>query len=142
MLYIADVGQSLWEEVHVVPANRAAVNYGWNVMEGTHCYGASTCNQSGLDIPVLEYGHNEGCSITGGFVYRGRAIAGIRGHYFYSDYCTGFLRSFRYADGTATQQRTWNVGSIGAVLSFGEDDSGELYVLSANGTVYKIASSE
>jgi hypothetical protein len=140
LLYIADVGQGLWEEVHVVPANRGAVNYGWSVMEGNHCYAATSCNRSGLDVPALEYGHGEGCSVTGGFVYRGAAIPGIRGLYFYSDYCAGFLKSFRYANGAATEQRTWNVGSLGAVLSFGEDAAGELYILSGNGTVYRMAS--
>lgn len=109
-------------------------------MEGTHCYDATTCDQSGLDIPVLEYGHTDGnCSITGGFVYRGSAIPGLRGHYFYSDVCTGFLRSFKYANGEATEQKTWNVGVLGAVLSFGEDAAGELYILSANGTAYRIS---
>jgi glucose/arabinose dehydrogenase len=139
MLYIADVGQNQWEEIHAVPATRAGVNYGWNVMEGNHCYGASSCSQAGLDLPVLEYDHGDGCSITGGFVYRGAAIPGIRGHYFYSDYCSGFLRSFRLVNGAATDKRDWSVGSIGSILSFGEDASGELYVLSANGIVYKLA---
>jgi hypothetical protein len=115
------------------------VNYGWNVMEGNHCYGSSSCSQAGLDLPVLEYDHGDGCSITGGFVYRGAAIPGIRGHYFYSDYCSGFLRSFRLVNGAATDKRDWSVGSIGSILSFGEDASGELYVLSANGIVYKLA---
>ena len=117
MLYIADVGQNRWEEIHAVPATRAGVNYGWKIMEGRHCFGSGACNQSGLDIPVLEYGRAEGCSITGGFVYRGAAIPGIRGHYFYSDYCTGFLKSFRLVNGAAAQQQTWGVGSIGSVLS-------------------------
>ena len=140
MLYIADVGQGAWEEVDVVPAARAGVNYGWRIMEGKHCYNPSSgCNQTGLEMPVLEYGHGEGCSITGGFVYRGSAISAIRGHYFYSDYCSGFLKSFRLANGAATDTRTWTVGSIGGVLSFGEDSAGELYVLSDNGTVYKLS---
>jgi len=137
LLYIGDVGQNAWEEVDVVTANRAGVNYGWVTMEGKHCYNATTCNQSGLEIPVLEYSHSDGCSITGGFVYRGSAIPAIQGHYFYSDYCTGFLKSFKYAAGAATIQHTWDVNP-GSVLSFGEDSQGELYILSANGTVYRI----
>ncbi|HMC55254.1 MAG TPA: PQQ-dependent sugar dehydrogenase, partial [Gemmatimonadaceae bacterium] len=139
-LYIGDVGQNAWEEVDVVAVNRAGVNYGWVTMEATHCYNATSCNQTGLELPVLEYDHGQGCSITGGFVYRGTAIPGIRGHYFYSDYCTGFLRSFRYAGGAATDQKTWSVGDPGSVLSFGEDSQGELYVLSASGTVYRLVS--
>jgi len=139
MLYIGDVGQGAWEEVDVVPATLAGVNYGWVIMEGKHCYNAATCNQNGLDLPVLEYGHSEGCSITGGYVYRGNAIPAIRGHYFYSDYCTSFLKSFRLANGAATEAHTWTIGSIGGVLSFGEDSAGELYVLSDDGTVYRIS---
>ncbi|HEU4996246.1 MAG TPA: PQQ-dependent sugar dehydrogenase [Gemmatimonadaceae bacterium] len=140
LLYIADVGQNAWEEVHVVPATTAGVNYGWNTMEGMHCYNATTCNQSGLNIPVIEYSHSDGrCSITGGFVYRGNALPGLRGHYFYSDYCVGFLRSFRYSNGAATETREWSIGDVGQVLSFGQDSQGELYILSANGTVYRLS---
>ncbi|HKK28044.1 MAG TPA: PQQ-dependent sugar dehydrogenase [Gemmatimonadota bacterium] len=138
LLYIADVGQSDWEEVDVVPADSAGVNYGWSVMEGDHCYSSSSCDRTGLEPPVLEYGHDEGCSITGGLVYRGQAMADLQGTYFYSDYCSGFLRSFRYESGSVGEERSWDVGDLGGVLSFGRDDAGELYVLSANGTVYRL----
>jgi glucose/arabinose dehydrogenase len=138
-VYIADVGQSAWEEVDVAPLAQGGQNYGWNVMEGMHCYNASTCNQSGLTLPVAEYSHSDGCSITGGYVYRGSIIPGIVGQYFYSDYCSGFLRSFTYDDSSAQNQKTWDVGDLGNVLSFGQDNAGELYVLSASGTVYQIA---
>jgi glucose/arabinose dehydrogenase len=138
LLYVADVGQSRWEEIHVVAANRAAVNYGWRLLEGSECYGAATCNAQGLERPVVEYSHAEGCSVTGGAPYRGRLIAGIAGHYFYSDFCTGFLRSFRYENGQAVDQRSWDVGDLGSVLSFGVDAAGELYILSANGRVYRL----
>lgn len=137
-LYVADVGQNQWEEIHVVPTARPGVNYGWSVMEGDHCYAAATCTSEGLDRPVAEYSHDEGCSITGGFVYRGTRMPGIQGHYFYSDYCTGFLRSLRYEGGRAVDARSWEVGDMGSVLSFGEDAAGELYVLSANGRVYRL----
>jgi glucose/arabinose dehydrogenase len=140
-LYIADVGQNAWEEVNVVPATRSGMNYGWNIEEGNHCYGSRSCNTAGLQPPALEYGHADGCSITGGFVYRGRAIPAARGLYFYSDYCTGFLRSFRNANGIATERHDWRVTSLGSVLSFGEDATKELYVLSANGTVYRLTGS-
>jgi glucose/arabinose dehydrogenase len=138
LLYVADVGQNRWEEISVVAANRPGVNYGWRVLEGSECYNAATCNSQGLEGPVVEYSHAEGCSVTGGAVYRGSLIPGIVGHYFYSDYCTGFLRSFRYANGQALDRREWNVGPLGSVLSFGEDSAGELYVLSANGRVYRL----
>jgi hypothetical protein len=89
-------------------------------------------------LPVIEYGtRSEGCAVTGGYVYRGSAIPAIAGHYFYGDYCRGWIRSFRYANREATQQRSWELGGVGNVLSFGEDAAGELYLLSANGRVYQ-----
>jgi len=138
LLYVADVGQNSREEISVVPAARAGVNYGWNVLEGSRCYNAASCDSRGLEPPVVEYSHDEGCSVTGGFVYRGQRIPAIVGHYFYSDYCSGFLRSFRYVNGAAVDQREWDVGDLGSVLSFGEDAARELYVLSANGRVYRV----
>jgi hypothetical protein len=108
-------------------------------MEASSCFGASSCDQQGLELPVLVYDHSGGaCSITGGFVYRGASLPEIAGHYFYSDYCAGFLRSFRYQSGSALEQRTWDVGAIGSVTSFGEDASSELYITSSNGKVYRI----
>jgi glucose/arabinose dehydrogenase len=137
-IYIADVGQGQWEEINAVSSAAAAVNYGWRVMEGRHCYAAASCDQTGLTLPVHEYSHAEGCSVTGGYVYRGQSLAGFEGHYFYSDFCTGFLRSFRLAGGVATDHEEWDVGSLGQVLSFGQDAAGELYVLSHNGRVYRL----
>lgn len=140
LLYVADVGQNAWEEINVVPASRPGVNYGWNVMEGAHCYPASVtnCNTAGLTLPAVEYNHSQGCSVTGGFVYRGSRIPSLQGHYFYADYCRGWVRSFRYQNDTVTGQREWTeFGALGNVLSFGEDSSKELYILSNNGNVYK-----
>jgi len=140
-LYVADVGQNRLEEVSVAGVSEAGVNYGWNVTEGSECYNAETCDRSAFRLPALEYSRDAGCSITGGYVYRGSnpALAGVRGHYFYSDFCSGWLRSFRLADGGAVvDRREWPVGSLGNVLSFGEDARGELYILSENGTVYAI----
>ena len=139
MLYIADVGQGSWEEVNAVSAAQGGINFGWRIMEGAHCYNAGTCDQSGLQLPVHEYANdNETCAVTGGHVYRGAAIPGITGHYFYSDYCAGWLKSFRLVSGTATAHRTWDVGDLGSVTSFGVDATGELYILSAEGTVRKL----
>ncbi|HEX9608295.1 MAG TPA: PQQ-dependent sugar dehydrogenase [Gemmatimonadaceae bacterium] len=137
LLYIADVGQGLHEEVDAVAANRAGLNYGWPVMEGLSCYNASTCNQTGFELPLIDYGHNGPCSITGGYVYRGSAIPAIRGHYFYSDYCAGFLKSLRYESGVAVDQKDWGLTSS-AVASFGVDFAGELYMISGN-TILRIA---
>jgi glucose/arabinose dehydrogenase len=139
LMYIADVGQDRFEEVNVVASNRPGVNYGWNTMEAASCFGSSSCSQQGLQLPVLVYDHSGvACSITGGFVYRGTILPEIVGHYFYSDYCAGFLRSFRYENGAAVDQRNWEVGSIGSITSFGEDAAGELYLTSSNGRVYRI----
>jgi hypothetical protein len=141
LLYLADVGQNAWEEVNVVPAGQAGLNYGWNVMEGAHCFSPSTgCSQAGLVIPALEYPHEGGaCSVTGGFVYRGSDMPSLQGRYFYGDYCAGWIRSFRYAGGQATDRRAWEVGDVGNILSFGEDARRELYVASSNGRVYRLA---
>jgi glucose/arabinose dehydrogenase len=139
LLYIADVGQDRLEEVNVVPATQAGINFGWNIMEGMSCYNATTCDKTGLQLPVIDYSHSNGaCSITGGFVYRGSAMPEVAGQYFYSDYCAGFLKSFRFSNGAATDAHDWNVGSIGSITSFGEDASGELYMTSSNGKVYKL----
>ncbi|OGF04610.1 MAG: hypothetical protein A2W00_02405 [Candidatus Eisenbacteria bacterium RBG_16_71_46] len=139
LLYIADVGQNRWEEIDVAPADRPGLDYGWNVMEGNHCYAAPRCDASGLWPPTVEYPHPQGCSITGGFVYRGRDIPALVGHYVFSDYCSGWLRSFRHVDGRAVDLRQWDVGKIGSVSSFGLDGTGELYVLTLQGRVLRLA---
>lgn len=141
-LYVADVGQDRLEEINIVPSTRAGVNYGWNVMEASTCFQASSCNRTGLEVPIVEYDHAGGnCSVTGGFVYRGSAIPEIAGHYFYGDYCGGWVRSFRFANGTANDAKEWSFGDVGAVTSFGEDSSGELYITTGEGRVYKIVKS-
>jgi glucose/arabinose dehydrogenase len=141
-LYIGDVGQDAREEIDVATASSGGgkgLNFGWSIMEGTTCYSASTCNQAGLTLPVLDYTHADGCSVTGGFVYRGAAIPALVGTYFYSDYCGGWIRSFKYAAGVATEQQEWaTLAPGGGVPSFGEDATGELYILSSNGGVYKV----
>jgi glucose/arabinose dehydrogenase len=141
-LYVADVGEGLWEEINVsIPAEGVGkgANYGWNIMEGSHCFRESACGQTGLTLPVFEYSHDEGCSITGGFVYRGSAIPALQGHYFYADYCQGWVRSLRYSAGVVTDQTEWpSLVPGGPVLSFGEDALGEIYVLDESGRVSKI----
>ena len=140
-LYVADVGAGGLEEVNAVRWNQPGVNYGWSRVEGTRCLiPPENCDRTGITFPVVEYAHDQGCSITGGFVYRGRAIPGLRGHYLYSDFCTGFLRSFRLVNGEATEHRTWDIGPLSAVFSFGEDAAGELYIL-AQDKLLRITSS-
>lgn len=137
LLYIADVGQNQWEEVDVVSEATGGLDFGWNVREGRHCYNGSSCSTAGLTDPVLEYAHDPECSVTGGFVYRGSAIPELDGHYFFADYCAGWVRSFQYADGNEVKVEDWGL-SAGRVLSFGRDDVGELYVLNAAGDVLRI----
>ena len=141
-LYIADVGQNAWEEVDVVTAAQGAgrgANFGWRAMEGRHCYANQACDPSAFTLPVLEYSHGDGCSISGGFVYRGAAIPALQGHYFYADYCRGWVRSFRLEGGQAVEPQQWpTLAPGGLVPSFGQDAAGELYVMNAEGRVFKI----
>ena len=141
-LYVADVGEGLWEEINVstpVAGAGKGVNFGWNIMEGTHCFREAACDQTGLTLPVFEYSHQEGCSVTGGYVYRGSAIPALQGHYFYGDFCQGWVRSFRYEAGAVTDETEWpSLTPGGSVLSFGEDAAGELYVLDQGGRVSKV----
>ena len=141
-LYIADVGQSAREEINVSTTPEGVgrgVNYGWSIMEGTQCFRGPGCDMNGLALPVFEYDHSEGCSVTGGYVYRGSAIPALQGHYFYADYCQGWVRSFRYAGGQVSDHTSWpSLSPGGAITSFGEDAAGELYVLDAGGRALKI----
>lgn len=139
LLYVGDVGQNRLEEINVVPASQAGVNYGWNTMEGSTCYEPSTgCNTTGLTLPVHEYPTSDGCSVTGGYVYRGTAMPELRGTYFYADYCSGQVSSFRYSNGTAVEIRDWDLGDLGNISSFGEDADGELYIVDRGGDVYRL----
>lgn len=150
-MYIADVGQYAWEEVNVEAASdTGGRNYGWRCLEGYECTSwgqpACDCNDPGFTFPVTAYSHDDGCSITGGYVYRGCAIPSLYGTYFYSDYCTATIWSFRWdgANGT-TDSTDWTtefdpaIGSIGGVSSFGEDAYGELYICDlGGGEVFKV----
>ncbi len=143
-LYVADVGQSSFEEVNVVNAAAGGLNFGWNVMDGMRCFNAATCDQSGLVLPVLHYdntGFGGNCSITGGYVYRGLELTNLQGHYFYSDFCGGFLRSFRFNNGALADEQDWGLDA-GSVTSFGQDFNGELYMVVAEGAVLKIVASQ
>ncbi len=143
-LYIGDVGQGAWEEVDAATATSgrgAGLNFGWNVMEGMHCYNNPGCTPVGR-LPVLEYAtHVAGtCAVTGGYVYRGSRVAALAGHYLYSDYCAGFVRSFRLSGGVATdlRDRTAQLDPNGSVSSFGEDARGDVYVMTLGGSLYRI----
>ena len=138
-LYIADVGQKRWEEINRARAADGAgrgLNYGWSLMEGPECT-AEGCDRSGLTLPLVQYGHSEGCSVTGGYVYRGEAIPALQGQYLYGDFCQGWVRSFAAGD-DAPEPVDWPDLSPGDnITSFGEDAAGELYILTAGGGVFK-----
>ena len=143
-LWIADVGQNAFEEVNRVdPVADAAANLGWNLMEASSCYLAG-CSTEGLMLPVAEYGRDQGCSVTGGHVYRGDAIEGLAGWYLFSDYCTGPLFGVRSdlaatAPGERAAAPRVLLETGANVSSFGEDADGELYLADyASGTIYRI----
>jgi glucose/arabinose dehydrogenase len=141
LIYIADVGQGAWEEISVISRTDAGANLGWNILEGNHCYNAEQCDDTGTVRPIYEYSHDDGCSITGGYVYRGAAMPWLAGSYFFADYCNGWVRSLRYTAGNLPDDvMDWSraIGSIGNILSFGEDASGELYITTGAGRVWKI----
>ncbi len=139
-LWVADVGQDKYEEVNFEPAGgNGGLNYGWNTMEGTHCFKPSEgCSQAGLVLPVSDYSHDDGCSVTGGYVYRGAKEPKLEGAYFFTDYCGGVIWALT-RDSTGNWQRTEVLSSKLSISSFGEDQSGELYVVSqADGTIYRM----
>lgn len=139
-LFIGDVGQSSWEEIDAEPAGQGGRNYGWNVMEGEECYAAASCSRDGLTLPVAVYGHDQGCSVSGGYVYRGAAIPGLYGGYVYADYCSGRLwvldADAALASGTAMPSQAGQLPF--AVASFGRDQAGELYVVDLAGAIYRL----
>lgn len=137
-LYIADVGQNVWEEVHFQPAESdGGENYGWNIVEGSHCFQSETCDKAGLKMPIFEYDHSQGCSVTGGYVYRGQAYPELSGNYFVGDYCSGMIWSLFPGEGGAWQSTPVHSGA-GNISSFGEDVNGELYVVGHLGTISQI----
>ena len=139
-LYIGDVGQGEWEEINLLRPTDAGANLGWNLSEGPRCYDSATCDLTGITLPVHSYDHNLGCSITGGYVYRGAAMPALQGRYFFSDFCTGNLMSFRLQNGQASDiiGMAEATASLGQVSSFGRDGAGELYMLTLDGTVSKL----
>jgi glucose/arabinose dehydrogenase len=139
-MYIGDVGDNTREEIDVVPASSAGgENLGWRIMEGKECFGGGTaCDMSGLTLPVWDYPHSDGCSVIGGFVYRGAAIPALRGTYFYLDFCAAWVESFRLPGILSSMRRyTW-LDSNEFPNSFGEDADGELYITSESGNLFKI----
>ncbi|MDP7513044.1 MAG: PQQ-dependent sugar dehydrogenase, partial [Candidatus Marinimicrobia bacterium] len=164
-VYLGDVGQDLWEEIDFVAAeNAGGQNFGWRVMEGNHCYNPKEdCEPTGV-LPIFEYPNDanymkiltgmdepnvDGCSVTGGYVYRGSAISELQGTYFFADYCSGNIWTFKEKNGKATefQNRTEEIslgggGFTNYISSFGEDNNGELYIVDYNGIIFKLTASK
>ena len=139
-LYIADVGQGDWEEIDYRPKGASPANYGWARFEGNHTYDGDIelDPPSPLVGPVFEYGHGDGCSVTGGYVYRGRNVPAAAGRYFFGDYCSGKIWSLRMVRGRATGIR-FEPFDLEGITSFGEGARGELYLVSQNGSIYRLA---
>jgi glucose/arabinose dehydrogenase len=139
-LWIGDVGQNQWEEIDLLPAadgGGKGVNLGWDQMEATHPYKGGT-NPPGAVLPVYEYSHDDGCSVTGGIVYRGTAIPGLGGAFLFSDYCQGTIRALRTSGDQTTEEHTYTEARATNVVSFGVDNNGEVYVVSLDGPVYRL----
>ena len=138
-LWAADVGQQEFEEVDIV---RRGANYGWNVMEGLSCFvPPEGCDQQGLTLPVALYSHNVGCSITGGYVYRGKRLKSLVGAYVFGDFCSGKIWAVRH-DGNSVIDQALISETDFQIPSFGEDSSGEIYILSFDGHIYRFASDQ
>jgi glucose/arabinose dehydrogenase len=134
-LWVADVGQDRREEIDLVEKGK---NYGWNIMEASLCYSPSTgCNQTGLELPIWEYGRDEGISVIGGFVYRGSALAGLYGAYVYGDYGSGKIWSLRH-DGAGGSVNTLLEDTALNIVSFGLDENSELYFAAFDGKIHRL----
>ena len=135
-LWAGDVGQNRWEEIDLI---RRGGNYGWNVLEGNHCFGVrGGCDSSGMVPPVWEYSlDGQPCSVIGGYVYRGSAIPWLKGIYVYGDFCSGEVFGLRYADGAVVEHK--RLADTGLrIMSFAENASGELYLLSQKSGIYRL----
>src|SRR4051812_49138581 len=140
-LYIGDVGQGDWEEIDYLRKGAGITNFGWNRYEGTHSYDASTqlLTRGSYHGPVAEYSHSQGCSVTGGYVYRGTKIPSIKGRYFYGDYCSGNVWSLKVSGGKARGVRLESI-KVPGLSSFGQDAAGELYATSVDsGDLFRLA---
>jgi glucose/arabinose dehydrogenase len=146
-LYIGDVGEDAKEEINVADVNAAGLNYGWSNTEGTLCFNSAACNKTGITMPTVEQDHPDSESITGGYVYRGSKIPELQGTYFYGDFIFGWVKSFVYSNGAATNQKDWPALKVENLASFGVDSANDLYAVSlcggvncsgGPGTIYRI----
>jgi glucose/arabinose dehydrogenase len=135
-LFIGDVGQGDWEEINYVPAGvPGGINFGWKYFEGSHNYSGTPPQGAQFTAPVTEYSHEEGCSVTGGYIYRG-SMPEWYGIYLYGDYCTGEVRGLIHSGGAWQDQVLFN--RLGEITSFGQDSSGEVYLVTDGGIVLRL----
>ncbi len=136
-LYIADVGQNQWEEIDYLPAGSpGGTNFGWRFKEGTHAYEGGAPADSLLVDPVYEYDHSFGCSITGGYVYRGQNLPEWQGIYIFGDYCSGRIWGLMRQNDQWVAQQMFQTG--GGLTAFGQDEAGEVYIVEANGVISRL----
>ncbi|MEE8331519.1 MAG: PQQ-dependent sugar dehydrogenase [Acidimicrobiia bacterium] len=149
LVYIADVGQEKWEEINLVELSEPGRNFGWPITEGTECYvhilldprpASVPCSMDGLTGPDLAYPHGPACSIIGGPVYLGQEIPELYGHYLYADWCAGWLRSIKVEGGVIVDRMDWSedLGALGQITSVGTDGSGEPYIVTGEGQLYRV----
>lgn len=136
-MWVGDVGADGYEEVDMEPAGAGGRNYGWSLREGTHCVPGKDCGEvEGLTAPAIEYGHDEGCSVTGGVVYRGSRFRDVEGTYIFGDYCRGQVWAVKQLGGE------WRRVAMGLtrtqLVSFGEDDAGEIYLVDYRGSILRL----
>ena len=138
-LYIGDVGQDAWEEIDFLPAGSpGGVNFGWNVMEGLHPYHNEPISGATLTPPVAEYGHDQGCSVTGGVTYRGSSLPEWQGVYLFGDFCSGNVWGLRHIASQDEWRSALLYSNLGKITAFGEDEAGEVYFLDYAGILYKL----
>ena len=133
------MGQGQWEEIDLLPAasgGGGGANLGWNQMEGSHSFEGGS-NPDGGVLPIFEYDHDQGCSITGGVVYRGTGVPGLAGAYLFTDYRNGTIRAVRAQDGAVSEERVFDAEDT-SLVAFGEDAAGEAYVMSLDGPIYRL----
>ena len=129
-LFVGDVGQDNFEEINIIEKGG---NYGWNIMEGNSCFNNEICNKENLIMPIIEYSHSEGCSVTGGYVYHGR-IESLKNKYIFSDFCSGNIWTIDLSNNEYEKERLLK-GPF-QISSLGQDENGEVYILSFDGRIY------
>lgn len=140
-LYIGDVGQNAFEEIdYVKKGTKGLINYGWDAFEGNASFERGNLNPAGKLVgPIATYGRSGGCSVTGGYVYRGKKVPGMVGRYVYGDFCSGTIWSFKVNSNGKARGKRRHPFNVSSLSSFGENARGELFMTSLGGSVYRLA---